>query len=183
MTKTTLIFAVLAVFFLFGCRNEKNTKEDSDQKLKEDVKNKTVDNKTTETTSKSVQPENKTIYAEFDKVIAGTDGAIFLFIDSEGDSYDFYKDENSIGLEFTRDLQPNMHNPEFDDKWFEVSYSKKKKEFYDGGSGELVQREVMVIDEVKEIEKTSSNQSKTISEITAADLKASVFLVWNQTGP
>lgn len=94
--------------------------------------------------------EAKTIIAQFDKVIAGTDGAIFSFIDQYGEGYNFLSlGSETEGLEFADGAPPNRHHPKYDGRWFRVTYDKRMKEYYDGYSGETKKREAMVVLKVR----------------------------------
>lgn len=152
--KKLILSSIIAVLFLsFGCNNSgKNSNKNQDSTKIEVNQKKNY--------------EEVTIKAKFDAVYTNSSGAIFTFIDENGKRFDFYDfGDKSKGMEFTHGLQPNNHDPKFDNIWFEVTYTTGLKEFYDGGTGKTEEREVIYVKEAKQLGEITSNQGFGANEL------------------
>ena len=159
MKKYFINLLVLGCVLCYSCNNPKKEKNENVKDEKSNVADSAIQNTDAKST---IVEENKikTLKTKFEKIIATSDGVIFIFSDESDKEIEFYtvKKENGgggaipSGMEFTRNMMPDKIYPEYENKWFELEYKKLMKEFFDGGLNETVKREVPVIISLKELE-------------------------------
>ena len=90
--------------------------------------------------------EQKTIEGHFVMVALSTDGAIYLVEDKDGEQYEFFdRNPDAKGLDFLHDYPANEPIKALENEWFDILYENRMLEFYDGGTGEDISREELVI--------------------------------------
>jgi len=152
-----LIISLLVAILFFACNN--NTKKQNET-ITDTVITKTMDNK-----------ENLKIKAKFDAVYTNSNGAIFSFIDLNGNVYEFWEvGEVPPGMEFTKSLKPNIHEVEFDKIIFEVEYTSSKKEFYNASTSKNELKEVLVIVKVSKVNDNNTTQFLTVDQLKNTSL-------------
>lgn len=133
--------------------NQKTDKQESvtksDEVITSDRTNKSRETKKSaqnvEMSESGFVQKEKTIIGRFDMVALSTDGAIFVAYDVDGNRYEFFENTEAEGMDFIYDYPANEPLDELDDKWFHITYENRMIEFYDGGIGEYVEREEIVI--------------------------------------
>jgi uncharacterized membrane protein len=156
-----MIFAVLASCGNQGTESEQKTKSEESVAKSDNSKasEKTEKSKNLEESETVFVQEEKTIVGRFDQVALSTDGAIYVVYDEDGDRYEFFENTDAEGMDFIYDYPANEPLDELNDKWFSITYENRMMEFYDGGIGEYVDREEIVILTVE----SADNKRKTAS--------------------
>jgi uncharacterized membrane protein len=164
MCMKTFINISISLIFMAVMASCGNQESESDQKTKskKNAKQENVANadetKTSELTEKSQNleksetafvQEEKTIVGRFDMLALSTVGAYYVVYDEDNERYAFYENSDAVGMDFIYDCPFNEPLEELDDKWFNITYENRMIEFYDGGIGEYVDREKIVITEVE----------------------------------
>lgn len=178
MKKLTLLAVLFLSVVLFSCNNGENNEktENSDSTVVENVE---------DTENVSDNSEIITIKAKFDVVTFGTDGAWMEFVDENEKYYSFFDDGNESVHNTLPDIEPNVTSN--DNTWYEIKYQTKTIQFYDGGTGKDVDRNIDVIVSIKKID---NNSSSSTNNITLNDIIATTFggtepfwsIKFNQTG-
>lgn len=96
------------------------------------------------TTSETESEELITIGARFSMRATSTDGGYYIFVDERGNQLMFFDEGMPPGLEFANDV-PLNEGYENEDEMFDITYITKNRDFYDGGTGENVSREINVL--------------------------------------
>ncbi len=115
-----------------------------------------------------------TILARFQAVYLNSNGAIYVFNDLDGNTYEFFEtDHQGKGMdEFMRGVRPNVVDPKFDKILYEVSYSTQQKQFYVGATGDYETRDVIAIVEIKEVSEDKASLHKPTSVFTPELIKS-----------
>ena len=150
MKKLSIIAVVFLSVVFFSCNNgQNNTNGEVDStKTEEEV---------------VINNENLPFYkvkAQFDIVVANSRGALFIFIDEAGNSFDFFdKDTPQELRDITKGAMPNEHDSKWDNIWFDIEYQKQTVMIVDGATGNEVPTEKLVITSITQIggETTASN--------------------------
>lgn len=168
------VFYIVLLFSLFvfiGCGNTDKQNEEQNENVEEKAQNEGKNENEAKENIKISKANTQTIQAKFDKLVPGTDGAIYIFRDENGKTYQFYSVNETEGLEFTTNIDPLNPTNEFDNVWFKVTYEKRELEFFDGGTGENVKRNELVIIKAERLDAQSTSRAS----ITAADLTNAIF--------
>ncbi|MFP4663735.1 MAG: hypothetical protein ACLFM1_04855 [Bacteroidales bacterium] len=189
------IWIGVAAFMMFvACNSEQeNTAEDGkhEEKAKTNEDGKDEEKVKTKQTAKSSQKEKKEIpdgitpwpddvqkneeykvTAYFEKVIAGTDGAIYVFKDAEGNAYELWEESDfTTGLEIADGVEPNVPIDKYKDQWHELTFQIREREFYDGGTGETNSKLVPVVKSFVKIDEADTKVAKEKEVIAFEDVK------------
>jgi len=148
--------------------SDKDDAESASEAGEESVK------KSSEKSETAFVKEEKTIVGRFDIVVLSTIGAYYIVYDENGDRYEFFENSDAVGMDFIYDYPVNEPLEELDDKWFAITYENRMIEFYDGGIGEYVDREKIVITKVEPAEnnlktaKIDKNVVSVLSQMTVS---------------
>ncbi len=180
MKGTTFILALLVFLFAHACnqpQKEKSTKE------KERKEQQTVDKSESKKITASSKPQEKRFKARFKKYMFTDLGAIYVFVDESGKEWKLCEHGDTEGTGFAGKLKPNSIYPKFDSQWFEVTWDKRKLEFYDAGNDATTNNEKVLI--LLSAKKIGDEVQKTAEEpaITFEELQNAVFFgtepFWN----
>jgi uncharacterized membrane protein len=165
-TFINILISLIFIAVMVSCGNQSS---ESDQKTdKQEKITNSDEGKSSEQTDKSQDmekssaefvQEEKTIIGRFEQVALSTDGAIFIVYDKDGNRYEFFENTDAEGMDFLYEYPANEPLEELDDKWFSITYENRMMEFYDGGIGEYVDREEIVILKAE----SADNKRKTAS--------------------
>ena len=118
MKKAFLIFSILVFVSTISCKNSNSNK-----------KHKDISN----------VPVKKEIRAQFQGIVLGSDGAIYLFTDENGKKYDFKDDGKQIVYDLFDDYdQTNPDDMTHIDEWYIIVYENIKVPYYDGSTGKEI---------------------------------------------
>jgi uncharacterized membrane protein len=158
------VFILIPLIFVLitACNNQEATDENGEKTTQTSSEDGDAENlsdeggeaakKSSEKSETAFVQEEKTIVGRFDQIALSTVGAYYIVYDKDNERYTFYENSDAEGMDFIYDYPPNEPLEELDDKWFNITYENRMIEFYDGGSGEYVDREKIVITKVEPAE-------------------------------
>ncbi len=165
------IVFLFSLFVLIGCGGTDS--QDNGQERNEEELSQNSENQVDEATEgvEISKANTQTIQAKFDKLVAGTDGAVYVFRDKNGKTYEFFRVKETKGLEFTKDIDPLNPTDAYDNVWFKVTFESRELEFFDGGTGENVKRTELVILQAERLNAQNTGEAG----IMAAEVKNAIF--------
>ncbi len=93
--------------------------------------------------------ETKKLKVKFDRVVLGSGGGYTQFIDKTEKSYIFFDDGNKDLHAFFDGIKLNDENHKYKNTWFDIEYQIQSNGFFDGSTGNTVNRDVEVITSIK----------------------------------
>jgi len=147
MRKIIYILGFITLLFTYSCTNS-----DDNNNLQADKDSNTTQNVVVDDSNIS-DDVNVTdddvlvaIRAQFNGIVLGSDGGHIMFRGDDGNEYDFFDDGNQQVHNVFADVDPsNPNDMTHLDEWYNITYKQTTKSFYDGGSGQNVDRDVLVI--------------------------------------
>ena len=165
MMKKTLASIITFSWLLFFASCSGNTETKTNEEATE-----TTETNTEQAEVQEVKNTSGKIKAKLDMIALGTGGGIAIFIDESGVKYNFFDDGNKQLHETITDFEPNSPDHGYQDMWFDIEYKTVTKEFYDGGTGKVEKREVVVITTITTVGSTSKSKNLKITEIKKDDI-------------
>lgn len=180
MKKTLLILGLIATFFAYSCNNSSdnsNSQSDSTQNTVVDDNITTNDVNVDNTDIQDNNSDDATttaLKAQFYGISLGSDGAIISFRGEDGTDYEFFDNGNQQVKDVFADVDvTNPNDMTHIDEWYNLTYKQVTKTFYDGGSGQNVDRNVLVIVTIEPAAGTVTSDAGT--DITLQSLTNTVF--------
>lgn len=173
MKKTAFLILLLCAFtVIFSCKNSETKDNENKDSTENVVVEKKIENKNDVNKQNTTKEPTTKIKAKFEMVSLGSDGAWYSFTDEKNKDYLFFDDGNQQVHNMFSDAEPNTSSKKYENIWFEVEYISKTLQFYDGGEGKNVDRNVEIITSIKKIDDNSTTKS---SELTLDEIIATSF--------
>jgi len=180
--KTVLWISATVCMLLAACNSgQENATENEENSVKSETEevSKTIENPKSKTPNgisawpDDVQEgEEYKVTAYFERVVAGTDGAIFIFVDPEGNEYELWEEGDfTSGLKFTRELPPNKPVDKYKNQWHELVFQIRERSFYDGGTGETNVKLVPVVKSFKKLDEEDTKLNAVDGIVDYQDVK------------
>lgn len=175
MRKIILILSVIALFFAYSCNEENNSDDNQNDTNQIVVTDDNIDDNNNDVSTNTNDVNTIELKAKFNGIYLSSGGAGIMFEGEDGNDYDFYDDGNTQVHDVFNDVDPTVSYDQQNHfgEWYDITYKKVTKTFYDGYSGQDVEKEVLVI---VTIEAANGTNSTTVNNgITLQTLQNCVF--------